>query len=378
MKICLLLSTFAYDGIKRSVVHYANAMQDLGHEAWVGVLHEWPGKVSLREELRLPPSRVVSWDGLGQGRRELAMWRFFRRERFDVVHTNTIKMNHVGRWVALAAGVPAVFASEDNLCLGRRWLTRAEDRFLAARGSGVVMISEAVKRSFLEVERLPVEKAPVVYYGLPLDAMAAARRDQGFLRSLRARLGVADGPCVVSAARLDPMKSLDTLVEAAALVRAEIPSARFLLAGDGPEAARLRALRDECGLGACFHFLGARSDVYDVLQLGDVVALCSRWEGIGLSLVEAMALGRSVVGTDVAGINEVIEDGRNGLRVPPRDPRALAAALVRLLSDASLRTRLAERGSATVREKFDARRNAGQLVALYQSALASRSAPGPR
>ena len=371
MKICLLLSTFAYDGIKRSVVHFANAMHDLDHEVWVGVLHEWPGKVSLRDDLRIPPSRVVSWDGLGQGRRELAIGRFFRRERFDVVHTNTRKMNHVGRWVALATGVPAVFASEDNLCLGRSWLTRAEDRFLARRGGGVIMISEAVKRSFIQVEGLPASKTHVVYYGLPLDTMAAARRDRSFLRDFRARLGIPEGPTVVVAARLDPMKSLDTLIEAAALVRAEIPTVQFLLAGDGPEAARLHALCEARGLEACLHFLGGRTDMYDLLQLGDLVALSSLWEGIGLSLVEGMALGMAGVGTDVDGISEVIEDGRNGLLVPPRDPRALAAALVRLLRDPPMRERMASEGARMVAEKFDVRRNAEQLLALYRRAMVS-------
>lgn len=368
MKICFLLSTFAYDGIKRSVVHYANAMHDLGHEVWVGVLHDWPGKVSLRDDLRIPAARVASWDGLGQGRRELAIWNFFRRERFDVVHTNTRKMNHVGRWVALAAGVPAVFASEDNLCLNRSCFTRTEDRFLAARSSGVIMISEAVKRSFLEVERLPEEKLSVVYYGLPLERFAKARRGEAFLRDFRARLAVPEGPTVVVAARLDPMKSLDTLIEAARLVRARMPNAQFVLAGDGPEDAKLRALRDENKLSGAFHFLGARADVEDVLQLGDVVALCSAWEGIGLSLVEGMALGRPVVGTNVAGINEVVEEGRNGTLVPPREPAAFAAALVRLLDDAPLRARLAEGGREVAAEKFDAQKNAKRLLALYETA----------
>ena len=163
MKICLLLSTFAYDGIKRSVVHFANTMDAMGHEVWVGVLHEWTGKLSLRSELRIPAERVVSWDGLGQGRREWAMYRFFRKHRFDVVHANTVKMNHVGRWMALAARVPCVVASEDNLCLNRSLRTRAEDRLLARLSGAVVMISDAVAKSFLEIEGLPnlkVEPSP--------------------------------------------------------------------------------------------------------------------------------------------------------------------------------------------------------------------------
>lgn len=378
MKICFLLSTFAYDGIKRSVVCYANAMHDLGHEVWVGVLHDWPGKLSLRGALRIPPERVVSWDGLGQGRREAAIWRFFRRERFDVVHASTLKMNHLGRWMALAAGVPAIFASEDNLCLGRSFLTRAEDRFLARRSSGVIMISEAVKRSFLEVERLPEEKVHVVRYGLPLDEIAAARRDEEFLQGFRARLAIPRGPTVVVAARLDPMKALATFVEAAALVRKRIPEAQFVLAGDGPEAGRLRELRDARGLIGAFHFLGARQDVYDVLQAGDVVALCSAWEGIGLSLVEGMALGRALVGADVAGITEVIAPGRNGLLVPPRDPVAFAAALARVLEDAALRERMAAEGMRLAAEKFDVQKNAKRLLDLYEAAVARSSKMTPR
>jgi len=160
VKICLLLSTFAYDGIKRSVVHFANTMDAMGHEVWVGVLHEWTGKLSLRSELRIPAERVVSWDGLGQGRREWAMYRFFRKHRFDVVHANTVKMNHVGRWMALAARVPCVVASEDNLCLNRSLRTRAEDRLLARlSGDRERDVDEALRVRV--IQRLRLVKAPV-------------------------------------------------------------------------------------------------------------------------------------------------------------------------------------------------------------------------
>lgn len=369
MKICFLLSTLAYDGIKRSVVHFANAMQEMGHEVWLGVLHEWTGKVSLRGELRLPPERVVCWDGLGQGKREWNIYRFFRRHAFDVVHANTVKMNHLGRWAALAARIPCVIASEDNLCLKRSWKTRLEDRALARLGDGVVMISDAVAESFLQVENLPPSKVHVIRYGLPLDGMERARRTETELAAKRAEMAVPDGPTVVCAARLHFSKSLDTLIRAAREVVDRLPSAQFILAGDGDERQKLEALRAELRLQDHFHFVGARTDIYDILQLADVVTLCSLWEGLGFSLMEAMAFGKALVGTNVTGINEIIEHNRNGRLVPPQNPAALAVALHSLLTDEPLRAEMARQGRVILEQRFDVVRNATQLLDLYQSVL---------
>jgi glycosyltransferase involved in cell wall biosynthesis len=371
VKICFLLSTFAYDGIKRSVVHFANAMQAMGHEVWVGVLHEWSGKLSLRSELRLPPERVVSWDGLGQGRREWAMYRFFRQQRFDVVHANTIKMNHVGRWMALAARVPCVVASEDNLCLNRSWRTRAEDRLLARLGGAVVMISDAVARSFLETEKLPPEKVHTIYYGIPVEEIRSRLLSREQLANKRKELGIEEGPTVVCAARMDPSKSIETLIEAARLVVDRLPQAQFLVAGDGPELWRLQELRDQRFLQNRFRFLGARSDIYEILQLADVVTLCSLWEGLGYSLMEAMVLGKPLVGTNVSGINEIIISERNGRLVPPRCPSALAEALLAILTSPARARECVAGGAQVLAERFDIDTNARKLLELYERVLKS-------
>jgi glycosyltransferase involved in cell wall biosynthesis len=369
VKICLLLSTFTYDGIKRSVVHFANAMHAMGHEVWVGVLHEWPGKVSLRSELRIPAEHVVSWDGLGQIRRELAVYRFLKKQAFDVVHTNTIKMNHLGRWTARAAGIPCILASEDNLCLKRSLKTRLEDRLLARLTDGVVMISQAVADSFIQVEKLPPQKVHVIYYGLPVDQLRAGMVPAAKLLEKRQTLGIPAGPLIVCAARLHFSKSLDTLIESARHVRMEIPDAQFLLVGDGDEDARLRAKIKEVGIGSCFHMPGAREDIYEILQLADIVTLPSLWEGLGFSLMEAMAFGKPVVGTDVSGINEIIDHGVNGLLVPTVSPVKLARAFIKILKDPLLHRAMGEQALEIVRRKFDAAQNASKLVDLYQSIL---------
>ncbi|MDD2710332.1 MAG: glycosyltransferase family 4 protein [Verrucomicrobiae bacterium] len=377
MKICFLLSTFTYDGIKRSVAHFANTLHEMGHEVWIGVLHEWPGKLSLRSELRIPAERIVSWDGLGQLRREWAIYRFFRRRKFDVVHANTVKMNHVGRWMALAAGVPCIVASEDNLCLNRSWKTKAEDRLLARLGGAVVMISEAVKESFLKEECLPPEKVRTIYYGIPAAEIRSRRLTAGQLESKRHEWELDSGPVVVCAARLDPSKSLETLIEAAALVTQTLPSCQFLIAGDGGDRQRLEGICDNLKMREKVRFLGARQDIYDIFQLADAVTLCSLWEGLGFSLMEAMALEKPLVGTNVTGINEIIVHNRNGLLIPARSPKALAEALLNVLRDPPLAHRFGAEGPRVLDERFDIRRNSEKLLELYREILARRGSPVP-
>ncbi len=371
MKICFLLSTFAYDGIKRSVVHFANEMQKMGHEVWVGILHEWAGKVSLRPELQLPSERVISWDGLGQGKREWAIYRFFRRHAFDVVHTNTVKMNHLGRWIALAARVPCVVASEDNLCLNHSWKTRVEEHLLARWGHGVVMISKAVAESFLAVEHLPREKVHVIYYGLPIRILQSYRRHVGELKVKRRELGIPEGPTVVCVARLHFSKSLDTLLQAARCVVNQQPNVQFILIGDGEERRKLESLCEQLQLKDHFHFLGARSDIYEILQIADVVTLCSLWEGLGFSLIESMAFGKPLVGTRVSGIDEMIDHGRNGFLVPPRSPQLLANAIEQILTDPVLAQKMGHESLAILSERFDVTHNAQRLIELYREILQS-------
>jgi L-malate glycosyltransferase len=369
MKICLLLSTFAYDGIKRSVVHYANEMHNQGHEVWVGVLHDWPGKVSLRSELKIPEKQIISWDGLGQGRRELAIHSFFRRQRFDVVHANTIKMNHLGRWLAILARVPCVVASEDNLCLNRSWKTRTEDRVLASCGDAVVMISNAVAESFLQIEKLPREKVHVVYYGLPVETFQSMVKPPNVLEAKRKELSLSHDPIITCAARLHHSKSLQTYLQAARQVVDQKPNIQFVLAGDGDERSKLEKLRDELKLQKNFHFVGAREDIYDIFQLSDIVTLCSLWEGLGFSLMEGMALGKPLVGTDVTGINEIIVHDRNGLLVPPQKPDQLAKAYLKILEDPAFAQRLKSGCAEVIVERFDIKKNTRQLLQLYENIL---------
>ena len=187
------------------------------------------------------------------------------------------------------------------------------------------------------------------------------------MEAKRKELKIPQAPTVLCAARLHFSKSLETFMEAAHILLKQLPNAQFLLAGDGEERAQLENLRNRLSLKDHFHFIGARNDIYDIFQLADVVTLCSLWEGLGFSLMEGMALGKPLVGTDVAGINEIIEEGQNGFLVPPKSPDLLAKAFYQILTDSALAEKMKHANHEILSERFDITRNAQKLITLYQN-----------
>ena len=214
--------------------------------------------------------------------------------------------------------------------------------------------------------------------------------------------GFAEGtPLVGVVARLEPEKGHATLLDAWPLVLARVPEARLLVVGEGSLAEALEEQADALGLlgepcdgdrcvgtrharpGARVVFTGRREDVPAVTAALDVAVLPSYREAQGLVILEAMALGRPVVATNVGGIPEMVEDGVTGLLVPPHDPDALAAAIVRLLTDHPLADILARNGYRLVREGFCVERMVSAIEQLYDDgwlawhARAGAPLPGP-
>jgi glycosyltransferase involved in cell wall biosynthesis len=174
-----------------------------------------------------------------------------------------------------------------------------------------------------------------------------------------------DAPIVGNVAALVPHKGQRYLIEAARAVVQEIPDARFVILGEGE-------LRDQLEHQVKSHRLekhvllpGFRTDVLGCIKGFDVFAMSSVTEGLGTSLLDAMACARPIVATRAGGIPEIVDDGVTGLLVPPRDHAAMAAAIVRLLKDAALRRRLGDAGFARVRERFTSDRMIAATAAVY-------------
>ncbi|MBA2557493.1 MAG: glycosyltransferase [Chloroflexi bacterium] len=309
----------------------------------------------------------------------------------QVIHNHMYRAEVIGTRAALALGEAGLGRPYVIATVHSSRVRSLEDRVLV-RGltphmDRLVAVSQAIVRKIAAEGRLgtPVE---LIYNGVDLD-----RYDhQEACCTLPEEYGFAPGtPMVGVVARLEPEKGHVTLLEAWPRVLAEVPQARLLVVGEGSRREALEALAGELGLlgqecdgEACVGtrharpeakviFTGRREDVPAVTAALDVAVLPSYREAQGMVILEAMALRRPVVATNVGGIPEMIEHETTGLLVPPREPEPLAEAIVRLLVDHPLADTLARNGHDMVHDRFCIERMVESIQTLYDEGAAAVS-----
>ena len=297
--------------------------------------------------------------------------RVLRRLRPDIVHA------HEAHAVAMAALALSLGSPEPRprLVASRRvdfhlkknafsrWKYRQVDCFLCA---------SSMIQSMLVNDGVPRERTAVVYEGIDVSHVAAAPP-----LNVHAEFWLpTHAPVIGNVAALVPHKGQRYLIDAAPLVIREIPDARFVIVGQGElESALQKQIRNH-RLERKVLLAGFRPDVLSLHKGFDVFVMSSVTEGLGTSLLDAMASVRPVVATRTGGIPEVVEDGETGLLVPPRNPQALAHAIVRLLRDEPLRQRMAAAGLARVSAHFSADRMVQQTLDVYARLVDRRRAAG--
>src|SRR5439155_1052376 len=208
--------------------------------------------------------------------------------------------------------------------------------------AGSVQPGEADMSGLARYLRLPAERVGVIPLGLDLDRFLTADADLE-RRRFREDIGARSDVVVTMVGRLTAIKNHELALRAFARLPHESPRFLLVLVGGGEEEGRLRRLASHLGLAERVRFLGWRRDLEAVYYGSDIVALTSDNEGTPVCLIEALACGRAVVATNVGGVADVLEEGRLGLLVPPRDESALARALL-TLADGSARERLGMTG----------------------------------
>jgi glycosyltransferase involved in cell wall biosynthesis len=286
----------------------------------------------------------------------------------DVVHAHRAHAHTLGLIAATLTGRPFV--------VSRRVAHRPKDglgsrvKYSSRPVTTIIAISHAVKDVLVQYGVDP-SRVAVVYSGTD-----PSRYRPGLDRArVRREFGVPDdAPLVAKVANFYPgWKGHDVFLSAAALIRAALPEARFLLVGKSTDSEAMRAAVHAAGLDACVIMAGYRPDVPDVLAAIDVLANCPRArEGLSVAILEALAAGRPVVATRVGGIPEIVRDGETGLLVPPEDPRALADAVVKLVTDRDLAARLGEGAGRLVREQFTFEKMVEGNERVYLGILAGR------
>jgi len=316
------------------------------------------------DDVRREGIRVRTLNGTGWGDLSLPLRfrRFLAEGDFDVIHAHLT-------WPAALA---AVFKGRSRLVwhvhdMGESLSGAhlAAERALMGRADRVAAVSEAVAQAV----RLRVPRASGRIRVVPNGIRTGMTVD---------RPGHSGPPVIGFVGRLDePKKGLDVLLRSIRRVAAARPAVRFVIAGDGPSAAGLRARAEEWGLSGFIEWRGEVRDVPALLPTFDAFVLPSLWEGVPIALIEAMDAGLPVVATRVGGVPEVVVDGETGRLVPPADEERLAAAILEMVDSPSVRRAWGEAGRIRVRERFDVRNTARALESLYEEVL-TRGSPTAR
>ncbi|HHW03881.1 MAG TPA: glycosyltransferase family 4 protein [Thermoanaerobacterales bacterium] len=323
-----------------------------------------PAGGQLEEQLRQKNIKVFELSG---GEKSLKfehikeLMGIISREKIDIVHTHA---SFAGRIAGKLSGCRVV--------LTRHGLGQCKKGFVQRTITGIlsriftdaiIAISRAVKISMMETG-VPADMIKIIYNGI----------DVSEFNSIEPRLKkefnlVEKSPIVGIVARLVPEKGYEYALKAMPAVLKKFPGAVMVIVGDGPLRKALEDLCLDLGIHEHVIFLGYQDRVETLEADFDVFLLPSVSEGLGLSLLEAMALAKPVVATEVGGIPEVVKSGVNGLLVPPRDPSAIAEAIIRILSSKQMAYSLGQAAKNTVFDRFSARYMAEKTMEVYDKIL---------
>lgn len=301
----------------------------------------------------------------------LRLRALLRERKPDLLEIHLPYPGIVGRIAGRLAGVSPILYVEHSLAvqieLRRLRILGFLGNVLTYRLNDlIVTVSEDTRR---EVEQYCFTKRPiqVVYNGIDLAKIDGTRAN---VVDVRQALGIPEGHKVVGhVANLLPKKRQEDLLKAAKRVLETFPLVTFVIVGRGPLDRKLRETAHNLGIQNNVIFAGFVDSLYEVMQTFDIFVMSSQYEGFGISLAEAMALGKPAVVTQVGGMPEVIEDKVSGLLAKPRAPADLACKILALLMNDDVRRTMGESAKRRVRQRFDIRRRVAAMEDIYRNLL---------
>lgn len=336
---------------------------------WVAMLKEIPG-LKVIEDIFIPRNVAPLKDAQAFSQ----LFRLLQKSRYEVVHTYTATPGFVGRLAARAAGVPVIVhhqagwtVTEFSTPLQRILYTPLE--FLAVAASTCsICVSHAVERQARDLHIAPPKKLVVICNGINpqpfVDACQNGARDV-----FRAKLGIPDGHLLIgNTGRLAPQKDNQTLIEAMKIFYTLQPETPFtlLIAGEGQERPELERLVDSLGLAGRVKLMGFVEDIPSFLAGVDMFISPSLWEGLSISLLEAMAAAKPIITTTILPNAELIEHEVDGLLVAPKRPDQIAEAIQRLWQDRALADRCGQAARQRVFDCYTIERMFNETLELYK------------
>lgn len=287
--------------------------------------------------------------------------RLAGREHFDLVHAQTRVAQVLAHFTQKFTNVPYV-----STCHGFFKHKRLARKILPAWGEKVIAISKSVRQHLIEDFSLPPGKVTLIYNGIDLERYLSTGKDE----SLMERIGLSRGDIVLgNIGRISPVKGLKYLISAFKEIASKNDKVKLLIVGEGPEEELLKKQVEKSGISDKVLMTSREEPVEKYFAVLDIFCLPSLSEGLGFSLMEAMASGKACVASDVGGISELIAQNEDGILVPAASSEALTKAFQALMLDEPLRKRLGEKAREKAKKNFSIEEAIDRTIQAYQEVI---------
>lgn len=293
--------------------------------------------------------------------------KLMQKENIDIVQTTLFYADVIGTFAAMLARVPVMISWQTALALPTGHLKDDKLRhttsykYAVKHIDKIIAVSDDIKTFFVEKRGIEADKIITIPYGVDLDLYSCRN---GVKKREELNLNAFD-PVIGVVGHLSEVKGHTYLIEAAPKICKEFPDVKFVFAGSGPQRETLEKQVKNFNLSSNFHFLGVRRDIPELLNIIDIFVLPSLFEGLPNVILEAMASSKPVVASAVGGIPEAVQHQVTGLLVPPKDPDALADAILKMLADREWATNMGKEGRKRVEEFFSIENEVKKIQQVY-------------
>jgi len=277
---------------------------------------------------------------------------------------------------ARAAGIKCIvhtvqgFAFHEHSSKLSRFAVGVLEKLAGSVTDKTIFVNQKDRDIASQMKLIPGHKMVTIYNGIDLNYYNSGKKSKGIEDAIGIEKNI---PLVGMVARLWIQKAPQDYIRSIPTVIREVPDAKFLVIGDGSMQSQLEQMCDELGVRDHVAFLGWRKDVTRLLKMIDVFVLTSLWEGLPISILEAMASARPVVATNIKGNNELVVDGETGFLAPPKSPEKIGECVLKLLKNRTLAKKMGHQGYQRAKEYFDINHTVCQINLEYEKLLKRKS-----
>lgn len=365
-RIVFVITTLGMGGAETQLVRLAAGLKGRGWQVSVVSLIPLEYIAKDLEQAQIPAISLNMKPGSPDPRAVLALARYLRQQRPQIVHTHMVHANLLGRVARLFAPVPVLISTAHNVNEGSRWREIAY-RLTDPMCDLTTQVSQAGLERYVDVGVVPKDKIRFVPNGI--NSLEFSPNPQLRVR-LRGELGWEEQFIWLAVGRFAEAKDYPNMMQAFARVYALRPEARLMIAGLGEQMKAIQQLAQTLGIDQAVRFLGLRKDVAALMNAADGYVMSSAWEGLPMVLLEAASTGLPIVATDVGGNREVVQEGQTGYLVPPGNAEYLGAAMLRLMALSEMqRQSMGEAARASVEQRYSLESVLSQWETIYAEQL---------